>query len=152
MALNWLVAGAVGVVAALAIVDALRSTRSSAPTAAPPVIAPRLSAEERIERIGNEWAPRFATDTTGSRCFHMTQPLCERIACVHVGGVRIKNCTPPTRAFRKSFEQATVEEIALEGERVAAMFSNGEVVELWGDGGTWRVDKIGPNAGRGLFD
>jgi hypothetical protein len=151
--LNWLVVGAVGVVAALAVIDALRSHgRSTTPTTVPPVTEPSLSSEERIERIGNEWAPRFAADTTGARCFHMTQPLCERVACVHVGGVKIPNCTPPSSAFRRSFEEALVEEVAIEADRVAARFTNGEVIELHGDGGTWRISKIGASAGRGLFD
>jgi hypothetical protein len=111
-----------------------------------------LSQKERIERVGNEWAPRFAADTTGSRCYHMTQPLCERIACVHVGRVEIKNCTPPTPAFQKSFAGARVDQVGVKGNRAAARFSNGEVVEFWGDGGTWSVNRIGPSADRGLVD
>jgi hypothetical protein len=153
LSLNWLVAGAVGVVAALAVIDALRSHgRSATPTTVPPVTERSLSNEERIERIGNEWAPRFAAGTTGARCFHMTQPLCERIACVHVGGVKIPNCRPPSSAFRRSFEEAVVEGVAIEGDRVAARFTNGEVIEFHGDGGTWMVARFGANAGRGLFD
>jgi predicted peroxiredoxin len=142
----------VGVVAVFAVADALRSERPSTSDAAPPLPTPILSSEERIERIGNEWAPRFAADTTGARCFHMTQPLCERIACVHVGGVKIPNCRPPSSAFRRSFEEAVVEEVAIEGDRVAARFTNGEVIEFHGDGGTWMVARFGANAGRGLFD
>jgi hypothetical protein len=82
----------------------------------------------------------------------MDQPLCERIACRHVGGLKIENCAPPTLAFRKSFEEAVVEEVAIKGDRVAARFTNGEVIEFHGDGGTWMVARFGPNAGRGLFD
>ena len=141
-----------GVVAALAVADALRSERPSTSDAAPPLTAPILSSEERIERIGNEWAPRFGAATTGAHCFHMTQPLCERIACVHVGGVKIPNCRPPSSAFRRSFDEAVVEEVSIEGGRVAARFTNGKVIEFHGDGGTWSISKIGAGAGRGLFD
>jgi predicted peroxiredoxin len=66
----------------------------------------------------------------GPRCDHMTQPLRERIARIHVGGVKIENCTPPTLAFRTSLEEVLVEEVAVGGNRMAARFSNGEVVDF----------------------
>ncbi|MGH2992132.1 MAG: inorganic diphosphatase [Solirubrobacterales bacterium] len=59
----------------------------------------------------------------------MAQPLCERIACERISGP-IRNCTPPSSAFRKSFEGATVQDIAIKGDQAAARFSNGEAVEL----------------------
>ena len=63
-------------------------------------------------------------------CFgHMTQPLCERIACERAGGFKIPNCTPPATAYRRSFGKARLEEIAIKGERVAARFSNGELID-----------------------
>lgn len=82
----------------------------------------------------------------------MTQPLCERIACVRVGGVKIRNCTPPTSVFRRSFEEAIVLDIAFKRSRAAARFSNGEVVEFEGVGDTWWMRKLGANAGRGFFE
>jgi hypothetical protein len=65
-----------------------------------------------------------------------------------------RNCTPPTRAFRRSFEGATVEDIVIKGGRAAARFSNGEVVLFVfpSGGGTWLVHKLGENAGRGFFE
>jgi hypothetical protein len=104
--------------------------------------------EWEIDRIANRWAQVFAVDERS--CFHMTQPLCERIACERVGGFKIPNCTPPTSAFRKSFEKATVQDIAIiTGDYVAAAkLSNGVVVELLGDGGTWSIRKLGGNTGR----
>jgi hypothetical protein len=60
----------------------------------------------------------------------MTQPLCERIACERVGGLRIRNCTRPTSVFRRSFKNAIVLDIAFKRRRAAARFSNGEVVEF----------------------
>jgi hypothetical protein len=105
---------------------------------------------EEIDRIGNRWAQRFAS---GNSCFHMNQPLCERIDCVHVGGVRIKNCTPLTAAFQESFEEATVQDIVIrKGYRAAAMFSNGEVITLHADAGAWWIEKLGGNAARQFFE
>jgi hypothetical protein len=175
-ATTLLVVTAVGFLAALAIADALRSgQRSSAPTtelpttisprpppppdAIPPpplpdVILPSPTARQQIERNGNAWARAFVTGqpTRDQSCRYQTQPLCERNACVRVGGIKIRNCTPPTRAFRLSFLNARVEEIVIKGNRAAARFSNGEVVGFFGDGGTWWVQKLGRNAGRGFFE
>jgi hypothetical protein len=73
----------------------------------------------------------------------MGQPLCERIDCERVGARKIENCTPPSAAFRRSFEDARVEKVVVKGARVAARFSNGEVIEFHGDGGRWSIVKIG---------
>jgi hypothetical protein len=161
--LTSLIVAGIGVLGAVAVADALRSERSSSTpaTAAPTapsasterevVIAPHLTPEQEIERIGNNWAPLFAAGQTQS-CSYLTQALCERIACVRIGGIKIRNCTPPTSALRKSFAEATVQEIEIKGHRAAARFSNGEVVEFWGDRGTWLIDELGGNAGRRFFD
>jgi hypothetical protein len=105
-----------------------------------------------IERVGNEWASLFASDL--QTCEGMTQPLCERIACKRVGGIKIKNCTQPTRAFRRSFEDATVQDVVIKHGRAAARFSNGEVVMIVYASAldTWFVHKLGDNAGRGFFE
>ena len=107
--------------------------------------------EWEMERIANRWARVFAARER-SCGFHMTQPLCERIACERAGGFKIPNCTRPTTAYRRSFEKARVEEIAVSGERVAARFSNGELIELVGVVGGWSVHKVGGNAGRKVFE
>ena len=169
-----LVVAAVGFLAALAVADALRSGQpSSAPSAESPTttspkpppppdepppppdaIPPSPTARQQIERNGDAWARAFVTGqpTRDQSCRYQTQPLCERNACVRVGGIKIRNCTPPTRAFRLSFLNARVEEIVIKGNRAAARFSNGEVVGFFGDGGTWWVQKLGRNAGRGFFE
>ena len=83
----------------------------------------------------------------------MSQPLCERIDCERIGHVRMRNCTPPTTAYRRSFEKARVQEIAINGEQVAARFSNGELITLVGVvGGRWLVHKVGGQAGRWVFE
>ena len=87
--------------------------------------------EWEMERIANRWARVFAS-TNGGCSGHMTQPLCERIGCERAGEVKIPNCTPPTTAYRRSFGKARLEEIAIKGERVAARFSNGELISSSG--------------------
>jgi hypothetical protein len=110
-------------------------------------------ARQEIERIGNSWAGLFASFGDGS-CEYQTQPLCERIACTRVSDTRIRNCTPPTRAFRRSFDGATVEDNVIKGGRAAARFSNGEVVLFVFPiaTGTWLVHRLGDNAGQGFFE
>jgi hypothetical protein len=153
--LNWLIAAAVSVVAVLAIADGLRSGGASSPTAAPPARAPAtrftppLAPKQEIERVGSRWAALFARGE--DNCSHMTQPLCERIACERVGRRKIRNCKPPTSAFRRSFKEASVLEIFFKDRGAAARFSNGEVVEFESVGDTWWMREIGPNAGREFF-
>ncbi len=116
-----------------------------------------LSPKQKIEQTGNKWAPLFAAHDRAA-CEYQTQPLCERIACERVGGFKIRNCTPPSSAFRKSFEGATVQDIAIKGNQAAARFSNGEVVDLEGDAdpsplaGVWYIHKLVGNAGRGFLE
>jgi hypothetical protein len=108
--------------------------------------------EWEMEQIANRWARAFAS-TNGGCSGHMTQPLCERIACERAGGFKIPNCTPPTTAYRRSFGKARLEEIAIKGERVAARFSNGELITLVGVvGGNWLVHKFGGQASRWVFE
>jgi hypothetical protein len=119
---------------------------------------------QELERIGNSWARLFASFGSGS-CRYQTQPLCERITCTRAAeryrqerfdgvGVKIRNCAPPTRAFRRLFEGATVEDIVIKAKRAAARFSNGEVVLFVFPTAarTWLVHKLGEDAGRGFFE
>jgi hypothetical protein len=69
-----------------------------------------------------------------------------------VGGLKIMNCKPPSDAFRKSFEGASVQDIAIKGGRAAARFSNGEVVELVSVVDGWSIAKFGGMTGRGFFE
>jgi hypothetical protein len=79
-----------------------------------------VSSEQRIERIGNGWARLFGTGSPS--CSYETQPVCMRIECEDPGGVPIENCTPPSAEFQDSFRDATVDEIAIKGDRAAAKF------------------------------
>jgi hypothetical protein len=127
-------------------------TAPSVSTKQEAVTVPRLTPEQEIERIGNTWAPLFAAGPLPRACRYETQPLCERIACQRVGGFELRDCTQPTSAFRNSFFGATVQDVEIRGHRAAARFSNGEMVELFGDGGTWSIHRLGGNAGRRFFE
>jgi hypothetical protein len=85
----------------------------------------KLSREQaELKRAANDWASVFATNSCNS---YMGEPLCTRLL-------------PVSKAFQKSFADATVEDIALKGiavigkpvaapvYRAAVKFSNGEVV------------------------
>ena len=85
-------------------------------------------ARELITETANNWARLFAS---GSEICtdYMSQPAVEQMNCQRVGAPRpIPNCTRPSRAYRLSFRGATVQEIAINGDRAAAMFSNGETI------------------------
>jgi hypothetical protein len=152
--LEFLIVAALAVLVAVAAADSLRSHGSSSDFAPDPdagetsLATPRLTPKQRVRDIGDRWARHFA-DGVGA-CEDMTQPLCERIACVRVGSRKIKNCRQPSRAYRKSFDGALVLDIAFKGNQAAARFSNGRVIELWGDEGSWLITKIGGDAGRGF--
>jgi len=116
-----------------------------------------LSPEHRIARISNKWARLFAAGDP-TRCGYEIQPVCERIACERAGGEPIPNCTRPSTEFRNSFRDATVQEIAIRGDRAAAKFSNGEAIELTEDvsglehaGVWWWVREVGGNVGYKFF-
>jgi hypothetical protein len=121
--------------ATAAKVSADTTTEATGPPATTPEA--KLSREQvhRLKREANTWASLFA-DRACNR--YMGQPMCERLKCVREVVTPIKNCTPVSAAFRKSFADATVEDI----KRIvlvdywtdrplyeaAVNFSNGEVV------------------------
>jgi len=162
VSLSSLVVAAVGVLAALAVADALRPEPSRRATAPPATTAPRppklpdtyrpdLTPKQEIKRIGNSWGRLFAAADRRA-CRYMIQLACERVVCQRLGSGPIPNCTLPSSMFRRSFEDATVQAVVIKGHRAAAKFSNGELVEFYGDGGTWSIYKLGGNAGREFFE
>ena len=110
----------------------------------------KLSAKRQVELFGNSWAPLFGGGHDNGACFYEGQPLCERIDCERPASGPIENCTPPSPRFRRSFADATVKDVAIKGDRAAAQFSNGDVIELAGPGPDWLIDKLGGNAGDGF--
>jgi hypothetical protein len=114
------------------------------------------SAEQTVELAANEWARLFAASDPAACERYMSQPACEREGCERVGHRKIENCTPPSPAFRGSFRDARVEDVAIKGTSAAARFSNGETVRLsrvegTGSEGIWWIVEFGGNAGRGFF-
>jgi hypothetical protein len=142
----------------------------------------KLSPKQEVEQIGNKWAPLFAVAPNPDACAefddqhpsrevaakYMNQPACEQAACERAGGFAIENCTPSSSGFQESFADATVQDVAVKGDRAAAKFSNGEaVVFVLVEQGVpcsgsacprgspdrvWLIHKIGGNAGRKLFE
>ncbi len=115
-----------------------------------------LPQRQRIARTANRWARLFAAADFSANCEYMTQPACEREACVRPGPEPIPNCTRPSPAFRLSFVRAKVEDVEIKGNRAAARFSNGEKVELERVSGNeldgvWLIHRWGRNAARGFF-
>lgn len=110
------------------------------------------SHEEKIQRTVHTWGPLYAAGDRAAACKLMGQSACVRITCEAAGGPtgplhRVNGCTPPSSAFRKSFANATVEQVAIKGKRATAELSNGERVELfwvngYAVGGVWRIGKV----------
>ena len=55
------------------------------------------------------------------------------------------DCRPATRKYGAEFRGATVQRIAISGDRAAATFSNGDTVQLQRIAtGEWLIDRLGP--------
>jgi hypothetical protein len=110
------------------------------------------SPARRIELAGNKWARLFAASDPAACERYMVQPACERMTCERVGHMKIQNCTPPSPAFRTSFRNARVVNIAIDRKFAGVRFSNGETVrfihvEGSTPNGVWWIDEFGGNAG-----
>ena len=117
-----------------------------------------LSSAQRIRRIATHWGALLAAGDPAYCNYASGQPLCARIECRR-HGVPIENCTPMSAESRRSFGDATIEGIAIKGNRAAVKFSNGKAIELGKDttgfehaAEWWWVVRAGENAGRGFFD
>ena len=105
--------GAVLVLAAAAVVDAVKPGKGSAPEPAlrATVSIPELQragGSRAIERIGAAWSRRFASNGLVD-CYRTSRELCARLHCSQ-GGV---NCTLPTRAYRRSFRAVAVDGVVI---------------------------------------
>ncbi len=124
---------------------------------------------EDLVRIAEKWAALYGAAPNPDACAgwderhpdrevaakYMGQPACERTICVRAGNRPIKNCTPPSAEFQRSFADATVRELVIERHRAGVRFSNGVAVEFAGPGQyqlpAWVVDEIGRKAGSEFF-
>jgi hypothetical protein len=85
-------------------------------------------ARELITETANNWARLFAS--SAQACNDYTgRTACEQVKCQRVGGTPIEGCRPATQ-FAAEFRGATVQRIAISGDRAAATFSNWETVQL----------------------
>ena len=110
-------------------------------------------AERSVEQIVKEWAVLFAMRDP-AWCNYVGQPLCERAGCQRVGGVPIEHCTPIPPEYQRSFSDAAIEDVAVDGtaspNRATVSFSNGETLQLVEDTSGlerpnpwWMISKIG---------
>ena len=109
--------------------------------------------ESRVERIGNEWARLFAASDPAACERYMTQPACEQVDCIRVGGQRVEHCTPVSAAFRRSFRGARVQNVHVDGTNAGVAFSNGRTASLVRvEAGVWWIAKFWGNPAARLLD
>ena len=104
-------------------------------------------ARELITETANNWARLFAS--SAQACNDYTgRTACEQVKCQRVGGTPIEGCRPFPQ-FAARFRDATVQRIAISGDRAAATFSNAAGVELETvqlrrtATGEWLIDRLG---------
>ena len=80
-------------------------------------------AKELITETANNWARQFAS--SAQACNDYTGPtVCAQVKCQREGGKAIAGCRPVTREWAAEFRGATVESIAISGDRAAATFAD----------------------------
>jgi len=108
-------------------------------------------ARERITETANNWVRLFAS--SAQACNEYTgRSVCEQVKrdCQRKGVTRIEDCRRATRGWAAEHRGATVQRIAISGDRAAATFSNAagqelETVQLRRTAtGEWLIDKLGP--------
>jgi hypothetical protein len=108
-------------------------------------------ARELITETANNWVRLFAS--SAQACNEYTgRSVCEQVKrdCQRKGVTRIEDCRRATRGWAAEHRGATVQRIAISGDRAAATFSNAAGVELETvqlrrtATGEWLIDKLGP--------
>jgi RNA polymerase sigma factor (sigma-70 family) len=111
-----------------------------------------------ITETANKWARLFASSPQTCNDY-MGQTACEQIKCyglsshdrsvLREGGTFIPDCRPIVSMdphWAAGFRDATVQKIAISGDRAAAMLSNHQAVQLQRIAtGEWLIEKLGPN-------
>jgi hypothetical protein len=144
-------AAAVGVVvvvlAVLGAIDNNDADRRPQPVGT----VPAPGARELITETANNWVRLFAS--SAQACNEYTgRSVCEQVKrdCQRKGVTRIEDCRRATRGWAAEHRGATVQRIAISGDRAAATFSNAAGVELETvqlrrtATGEWLIDKLGP--------
>jgi hypothetical protein len=117
-------------------------------------------ASELITETANKWARLFASSPQTCNDY-MGQTACEQIKCyglsshdrsvLREGGTFIPDCRPIVSMdphWAAGFRDATVQKIAISGDRAAAMLSNHQAVQLRRSAtGEWLIDRLGGAVG-----
>ena len=97
-----------------------------------------------IAETANKWARHFASSPQTCTDY-MSRTACEQVTCQRVGGTPIPDCRAADREWGAYFRGATVQAIAISGDRAAATLSNDEIVQLRRIAtGEWLIDRMGP--------
>jgi hypothetical protein len=111
-------------------------------------------ARELITETANNWARQFAS--TAQACNDYTaRTVCEQVKrdCQQKGVTRIEDCWRATRGWAAEHRGATVQRIAISGDRAAATLTSPEGLELdtvqlrRTATGEWLIDKLGQIGG-----
>ena len=102
-------------------------------------------ARELITETANKWARHFAASPQTCTDY-MAQTACEQVTCSPIPNCRAATA-PTDRLLRwaAEFRGATVQKIAISGDRAAATLSNLATVQLRRTAtGEWLIDRLGP--------
>jgi hypothetical protein len=101
-------------------------------------------ARELITVTAINWA-RLLAASPQTCSDYTTQTACEQIKCQRAGGTPIPDCRPIEPHWAATFRDATVQRIAISGDRAAVTLSNNQTVQLQRIAtGEWLIDKLGP--------
>ena len=102
-----------------------------------------------IAETANKWARHFASSPQTCTDY-MSRTACKQVTeCERVGGTPIPDCRAKARQWAAEFLGATVQAIAIRGDRAAATLSNDVIVQLRRTAtGEWLIDGMGPYRGR----
>jgi hypothetical protein len=103
-------------------------------------------AREQIAETANNYARLFASSFQACNAY-TSRAVCKQVTCQRAGETPIEGCTPSkkTRRWAATFRDATVQEIAISGDRAGVTLSNNATVQLQRIAtGEWLIDKLGP--------
>jgi hypothetical protein len=104
-------------------------------------------ARELITETANNWARLFASSAQACNAY-TGRTVCEQVNCQRGGGTPIEGCRPSkkTRQWAAEHRGATVQKIAISGDRAAATFNPpGETLQLRRTAtGEWLIVRLGP--------
>jgi hypothetical protein len=97
-----------------------------------------------IAETANKWARHFAS-SPWTCTDYMSRTACKQVTCQRVRGTPIPGCRAKALRWGAYFLGATVQAIAIRGDRAAATLSNDEIVQLRRIAtGEWLIDRMGP--------